>query len=364
MRPGRRFSVPGASLPPPVVLQSLRLSFSVLTPGSKSFPPRRDARNANNQPSATAWAGLGGDGGEPRGRAGCTREPGPEVTQRSRGHQRQPLALAAIPRVPRPPLSLQRPERPAVPSRVKFPAAGWEPRIRRLQWAPRTPRPAPGTPQSSCPPLPLPPALAGRCRARGPPAAALTDVCPAGGGQGPKLDPPCSAPLSPRYLDGAPRSLSHSLFRAAESLRRSRARSALDWRLQTTPRASRPAQSRARRRPEQRTGGGADSPRPPQLSLRPPDPCRWRERQTNSECRFTSFCLWAYPAGDKGEADSPRTLFRQVSLLHCGWMPRFTNQRSDRDPVPEPRWSLRGTWIFHLLFKSVGEPKPRRHLWR
>lgn len=116
------------------------------------------------RPPGPGW----GDGGEPRGRAGCTRGPGPEVTQRSRGHRRQPLALAAIPRVPRPPLSLQRPARPAVPSRVKFPAAGWEPRIRRLQWAPRAPRSAPGTPQSSCPPLPLPPALAGRCRARGP----------------------------------------------------------------------------------------------------------------------------------------------------------------------------------------------------
>lgn len=87
------------------------------------------------RPPGPGW----GDGGEPWGRAGCTRGPGPEVTQRSRGHQRQPLALAAIPRVPRPPLSLQRPARPAVPSRVKFPAAGWEPHIRRLQWAPGLP---------------------------------------------------------------------------------------------------------------------------------------------------------------------------------------------------------------------------------
>jgi hypothetical protein len=61
------------------------------------------------------------------------------------------------------------------------------------------------------------------------------------------------------------------------------------------PAPSRPAQSRARRRPEQRTGGGAASLRPPQLSLRLTDPCRWREWGTNSERRFTSLRLRAYP---------------------------------------------------------------------
>lgn len=214
------------------------------------------------------------------------------MTQRSRGHQHQPLALVGIPGVPRPPLSLQRPARPARPARVKFP--GWEPRIRRLPWAPGLPAALGGLLWARARLFPALPLSQGALGRGGPPAAALTDVCPAGR-RGPKLDPPCSAPLSPHCLDGAPRSLSRSLFRAAEGLRRSRARSALDWRLQTTPRASRPAQSRARRRPEQRTGGGAASPRPPQLSLLLPDPCRWLEQRTNSECRFTSLCLYAYP---------------------------------------------------------------------
>lgn len=286
--------VPGASLPPPVVLRSLRRSFTVLKPGSKSFPPRRDARNANNQSSAPAWAGLGGRRGAPEpsrvhpraGPGGDTKKPGtPTPTAGARRDPRgaPPAAKFTAPRAPR----ARRCPRPGEVSRLGAPHP-------ETPVGPRAPRRARETPLGSCPPLPRPPALAGRFRARGPPAAALTDVCPAGR-RGPELDPPCSAPPWPHCLDGAPRSLSRSLFRAAEGLRRSRARSAPDWRLQTTPRASRPAQSRARRRPEQRTGGGAAFPRPPQLSLLLPDPCRWPEQRTNSECRFTSLCLYAYP---------------------------------------------------------------------
>lgn len=227
-----------------------------------------DARNANNQSSAPAWAGLGGRRGAPErsrvhpraGPGGDTKKPGtPTPTAGARRDPRgaPPAAKFTAPRAPR----ARRCPRPGEVSRLGAPHP-------ETPVGPRAPRRARETPLGSCPPLPRPPALAGRFRARGPPAAALTDVCPAGR-RGPELDPPCSAPPWPHCLDGAPRSLSRSLFRAAKGLRRSRARSALDWRLQTTPRASRPAQSRARRRPEQRTGGGAASPRPPQLSLLP-----------------------------------------------------------------------------------------------
>lgn len=70
---------PGLASRPPGVWQSLRAAAPALhlTPGSKSFPPRRDARNANNQPSAPclgrAGGWGGGDGGEP---------PGPSLARR------------------------------------------------------------------------------------------------------------------------------------------------------------------------------------------------------------------------------------------------------------------------------------------
>jgi hypothetical protein len=107
--------VPGASLPPPVVLQSLRRGFSVLTPGSKSFPPRRDARNANNQPSAPAWTGIGGQWGVPgpswvhprAGPGGDTKKPGtptPIAGARRDPQGAPPAAKFTAPRAPRCPL--------------------------------------------------------------------------------------------------------------------------------------------------------------------------------------------------------------------------------------------------------------------
>lgn len=158
--------VPGASLPPPVVLQSLRRSFTVLKPGSKSFPPRRDARNANNQSSAPAWAGLGGRRGAPEpsrvhpraGPGGDTKKPGtPTPTAGARRDPRgaPPAAKFTAPRAPRAP-------RPGEVSRLGAPHP-------ETPVGPRAPRRARGTPLGSCPPLPRPPALAGRFRARGAP---------------------------------------------------------------------------------------------------------------------------------------------------------------------------------------------------
>lgn len=89
------------------------LSAFYFTLRSKSFPPRRDGRNENNQrtPSAGAWAQRGrwkGSGpstreqppaqppSQPGGQAGW----GSEVTQRSRRDKRHPLALASIPERP------------------------------------------------------------------------------------------------------------------------------------------------------------------------------------------------------------------------------------------------------------------------
>lgn len=98
-----------------MVLQSLRRGFSVLTPGSKSFPPRRDARNANNQPSAPAWTGIGGQWGVPgpswvhprAGPGGDTKKPGtptPIAGARRDPQGAPPAAKFTAPRAPRCPL--------------------------------------------------------------------------------------------------------------------------------------------------------------------------------------------------------------------------------------------------------------------
>lgn len=139
-----------------------------LTAGSKSFPPRRDARNANNQPSAPAWTGLAGRRGAPgpsrvhprAGPGGDTKKPGtPTPTAGARRDPRgaPPAAKFTAPRAPRCPL----------PGEVSRGPAG-SPASRVSRGPPGVPRRAPGTQQGSCPPLPRPPALAGRFRARGP----------------------------------------------------------------------------------------------------------------------------------------------------------------------------------------------------
>ncbi|MEJ1269431.1 hypothetical protein NN561_000241 [Cricetulus griseus] len=136
------------SAPRPQVLRSRRPwscnlcaaapAFS-LTPRSKSFPPRRDARNANNQTSAPAWAGLEEWWGAPgpsrvhprAGPGGDTKKPGtPTPTAGARRDLRgaPPAAKFAAPGAPRCP-----------PPGRSFPRPGWEPRIRRLLWGPGLP---------------------------------------------------------------------------------------------------------------------------------------------------------------------------------------------------------------------------------
>lgn len=159
-----------------------------LTPRSKSFPPRRDARNANNQMSAPAWAGLGERWGAPgpspvhprAGPGGDTKKPGtPKPTAGAHRDPRgaPPAAKFAAPRAPRCP-------RPSEVSRgpAGSPASGGS-------CGPQGSPPGSGNPLGSRPPLPRPLAPAGRFGARGLPAAALTDVCRAGR-RGPGLGPP------------------------------------------------------------------------------------------------------------------------------------------------------------------------------
>ncbi|KAM7323357.1 hypothetical protein ACRRTK_017463 [Alexandromys fortis] len=159
-RPGLRFS--GSSR-----LASCRLWFCnlcaaapvfYLTPRSKSFPPRRDARNANNQTSAPARAGLGERWGAPgpsrvhprAGPGGDTKKPGtptPTAGARRDPQGAPPAAKFVAPREPRCP-------RPA-----KFPAARLGAPHPEVLVGPRAPRPDRGTRWARArpfPALPLP----------------------------------------------------------------------------------------------------------------------------------------------------------------------------------------------------------------
>lgn len=149
-----------------------------LTPRSKSFPPRRDARNANNRTSAPAWAGLGERWGAPgpsrvhprAGPGGDTKKPGtPTPTADARRDPRgaPPAAKFVAPREPRCP-------RPGEVSRgpAGSPASGGS-------CGPPGSPPGSENPLGSRPPIPRPPAPKGRFGVRGEPPAALTDICPA-----------------------------------------------------------------------------------------------------------------------------------------------------------------------------------------
>lgn len=285
---------------------------------------------------------MGGTAGSPRDRAWCTRRPGPEVTQRSRGHQRQPLALALIPGVPRPPLSLQRPARPA---RAKFPRGPpGSPASGGSRGGPRAPLTARGTRLSSLPPLPRPPALAGRFREPGTPspAAALTGVCPA------RRRGPCSAPPLASLPRWRP---SIALPPALPCGRRLRAQpSALRWGLEAAGHAPRlpgppsPALATARC-----SALGAEPPPRGQRNF--PSSrgtlCRCPERRANSGGRFHLRLLPPSLASvrtrgwrQRGGRLSPNTFragFHFFAEDGCLDLPIGP---SGRDPVLRPRWRL------------------------
>lgn len=248
---------------------------------SKSFPPRRDAGDGNNQRTRAPGPGPDRGGGEDQGRApGAAPFPapragglGPGGDTKKPGRPTPPAGARSDPGAPRPLTSLRRPPRtPLSPPGRSFPRPGSDPGIRPVP-VPRRPRPRLGdlpslalapSPPSGGSSLPTAARSLPGATGRGGPAAALTRCCPARAraGASPGWRP---AGLAPSIAPGA-RSPPDSFGPAVGSGHRG-ARSALSARkLQTTPRVfparpGPPSPALAARRPvwspPASAGGGA-----------------------------------------------------------------------------------------------------------
>lgn len=191
-----------------------------LTRRSKSFPPRRDAGDGNNQRTRAPGPGPDRGDGDKQGRApGAAPFPtprtgglGPGGDTKKPGRPTPPAGARSDPGAPRPLTSLRRPPRTPLsrPGR-SFPWPGSDPRHPAGSRPSPPPPPARGTFLPSPPPLPLPPAVppsppqpapsraprdAGAPRPRSPAAA------PRGRGLGPAPvgAPPAWLPRSPLLL--------------------------------------------------------------------------------------------------------------------------------------------------------------------